>query len=121
MSKTLPQPGQLALCSATTLYQQFYIATSEDTSSWSWQGYVYDPTDPATALVPLVITWDSDNNLGVIQHSPAAVLALLDAPTPAVDAIEDLRFAVMAKPGTTNPVLFFAGPAKLKRGGPAWV
>jgi len=120
MSANLPQIGRLCLGSSTSIYRRFFVKTEEDTSGWTWQGYVYDPADPATALVTLAITWDSSTNIGVIQHDPAAVLALLDAPTPAVDEIEDLRFCVMAKPGTTNPVLFFAGYAELVRGGPAW-
>jgi hypothetical protein len=121
MSVNLPQIGRLVLGSSTSIYQRFFIRTSEDTAAWAWQGYVYAPDDPATPLVTLAITWDSESNTGVLQHDPADVLARLDAESPAVDEIADLRFGVMGKPGTTDPVLFFAGPAALERGGPAWV
>jgi len=115
MSCVLPRPGYLALGSASTVAQVFSINTSEDTTSWTWQAYVFDPADPGVALVVLSVTWDSTTKKGMINHTPANVLARLDAPADPVDSIDGLRFVVRANVGLSAPVRFFAGPAKLFR------
>lgn len=114
--QALPVTHQLRVYDNSIVPWRFHINTSDDTSGWVFQGFIYDPNTPSVVVVPLVIAWDSVNCVGSVTWDPSHVSTALRS-----DKSRNLSFIILGEVGLDAPVAFFSGTAVLSVRGPSWV